>query len=55
VTGLINSIHEIGHWPSVKMNLCNKKPKATKFSFVANTAKILAKIHKRRIGRKLRI
>jgi hypothetical protein len=37
------------------MNLCKKKPKATKSSFVANTAKIVARILKRRTGRKLRI
>jgi hypothetical protein len=55
VTGLINNIREIGQWHSVKMNFCKKKPKATKFSFVANIAKIVARILKRRIGRRLRI
>jgi len=55
VKGLINNIDEIGQWFSVKMNFCKKKPKATQSSFVANTAEIVARILKRRIGRKLRI
>jgi hypothetical protein len=43
------------------MNFCEKKPRATKcsdhhtFSFVANTAMIVARILKRIIGRILRI
>jgi hypothetical protein len=53
VTGLVNNLHEIGQLPRVKMNFCKKKPKATKLSFVANTAKIVARIFKR-ILRKLR-
>jgi len=53
--GLINNIREIGYWPSFKMNFCKKKPKATKSSFVTNTAEIVARIFERRIGSELTI
>jgi hypothetical protein len=59
---LINSIHVTGEWPSdlieVKMIALKKKPKATKhsdhctISLIAYTAKIVARILRRRIERK---
>jgi len=35
------------------MVFCKKKPKATKFSFIINTAKIVAGKLRRRIGRQV--
>jgi len=52
---LVNNIHEIGQWPSVKFILCKKKPKDTKFSFIMNTAKIVGKKLRRRIGTQVTI
>jgi hypothetical protein len=46
VKGLIDYVHEIGQWLSVKMNFCKNKAKATKSSFVANTTEIVARILK---------
>jgi len=60
---LINTIYETGEWPKdfteVTMIALKKKPQATKcsnhckFSLIAHTAKIVAKILRRRIKRKI--
>ena len=61
MTELINNVHEIGQWTIVKINLRKKKPNATKFidnrtfSFVANIAKIVARILRKRKGRNMAI
>jgi len=62
---LINTIYETGEWPKdfteVTMIPLKKKPQATKcsdhhtISLMAHTAKIVAKIFRRRIERKLRM
>jgi hypothetical protein len=59
MTQLINDIYETGEWPKdlneVTMIALNKEPKATKFgdyhiiSLIAHTAKIVARILRRRI------
>jgi hypothetical protein len=59
MTKLINTIYESGEWPKdfteVTMIALKKKPQATKFSdhctisLIAHTAKIVAKIFRRRI------
>jgi hypothetical protein len=56
---LINTIYEIGEWPNdlteVTMIALKKKPQATKcsdhrtISLIAHTAKIVAKMLKRRV------
>jgi hypothetical protein len=63
MTKLINTIYETGEWPqdftAVTMIALKKKPQATKCSdhrttsLIANTAKIVAKILRRRIERKI--
>jgi len=63
MTELINTIYKPGEWPKdfteVTMNALKKKPQATKcsdhraISLVAFTAKIEAKILRRRIERKI--
>jgi len=63
MTKLINTIYETGEWPKgfteVTMIALKKKPQATKFSdhrtisLIAHTAKIVAKILRRRIERKI--
>jgi hypothetical protein len=63
LTKLMNTIYEKGEWPKdfteVTMIALNKKTKATKcsdhrtVSLIAHTAKIIAKILKRRIERKI--
>jgi len=60
---LINTIYETGEWPKdfteVTMIALKKKPRATKcsdhrtISLIAHTAKIVAKILKRRIEKKI--
>ena len=60
---MINTIYETGEWPKdfteVIMIALKKKPQATKcsnhrtFSLIAHTAKIVAKILKRRIEKKI--
>jgi hypothetical protein len=62
MTKLINTIYEIGEWPKdfreVTMIASKKKPQATKcsdhrtISLIAHTAKIVAKILRRRIEEK---
>ena len=63
LTTLINTIHETGEWPNdfteVTMIALKKNPQATKcsdhrtISLIAHTAKIIAKIFRRRIERKI--
>jgi len=63
MTKLINTIYEAGEWPKdfteVTMTALKKKPQATKCSkhgtasLIAHTAKIVAKILKRRIEKKI--
>ena len=63
LTKLINTIYETGEWPKdftdVRMIALKKKTQATKFSdhrtisLTAHTAKIIAKILRRRIERKI--
>ena len=63
MTKLINAIYETGVWPKdfteVKMFALKKKPQATKcsdhhtISLIAHTAKIVAKIFRRRIEKKI--
>jgi hypothetical protein len=63
MTKLINTIYEMGEWrkdfTEVTMIVLKKKPPATKcsdhltVSHIAHTAKIVAKILKRRIERKI--
>jgi len=63
ITKLINTIYENGEWPKdlteVSMIALKKKPQATKFSnhrtisLIAHTAKIVAKIPRRRIEKKI--
>ena len=65
LTKLINTIYETGEWPKdfteVTMVALKKKTQATKcsdhrtISLIAHTAKILAKILRRRIEGKLRL
>jgi len=60
---LINTIYKIGEWPkdftAVTMIALKKKPQATKCSdhrtirLIAHTAKIVAKILRRRIEKKI--
>jgi hypothetical protein len=60
---LINNIYETGEWPKdfteVKMITLKKKPQATKcsgrrtISLIAHTAKIVAKVLRRRIEKKM--
>jgi len=60
---LINTIYETGEWPKdfmeVTMITLNKKPQATKcsdqatISLIAHTAKIVAKILRRRFEKKI--
>jgi hypothetical protein len=60
---LINTIYETGEWPNdfkeVTMIVLNKKPQAKKcsdhstISLIAHTAKIVAKILRRRIENKI--
>jgi hypothetical protein len=62
-TKLINTIYETGEWPKdfteVTMIALKKKPQATKcsnyrtISLIAHTAKIVAKILRRRIEKKI--
>ena len=62
---LINTVYETGEWPKdfteVTMIALKKKPQATKcsdrrtISLIAHTAKIVAKILRRRIEKKLRM
>jgi hypothetical protein len=62
MTKLVNTIHETGEWlkdfTEVTMIVLKKKPLATKFSnhhtfsLIAHTAKIVAKILRRRIEKK---
>jgi hypothetical protein len=64
MTKLINTIYETGEWPKdfteVTMIALKKKPQATKcsnhrtISLIAHTAKILAKILRRRIEKKIK-
>jgi hypothetical protein len=63
ITKLINAIYETGEWPNdfteVTMIALKKKPQATKcsdhhtLSLIAHTAKIVAKILRRRIEKKI--
>jgi len=63
MTKLINTIYETGEWPKdfmdVTMIALKKKPQATKcndhrtISLIAHTAKIVAKILRRRIEKKI--
>ena len=63
MTNLINTIYETGDWPKdfteVTMVALKKKPQATKcsdhrtISLIAQTAKIVAKILRRRIEKKI--
>jgi hypothetical protein len=63
MTKLINTIYEAGEWPKdfteVTMIALKKKPQATKcsdhrtISLIAHTAKIVAKILRRRIEKKI--
>ena len=63
LTNLINAIYETGEWPNdfkeVTMIALKKKIQATKcsehrtVSLISHTAKIIAKIHRRRIERKI--
>ena len=63
MTKLINTIYETGEWPKdfteVTMIALKKKPQATKCSnhrttsIIAHTAKIVAKILRRRIEKKI--
>jgi len=63
MTKLINTIYETGEWPKdfteVTMITVKKKPRATKcsdhrtISLIAHTAKIVAKILRRRIEKKI--
>jgi len=63
ITKLINTTYETGEWPKdfteVTMIALKKKPQATKFSdhrtisLIAHTAKIVAKLLRRRIERKI--
>ena len=63
MTKLVNSIYETGEWPKdfteVTMITLKKKPQVTKFSdhrtisLIAHTAKIVAKILRRRIEKKI--
>jgi len=63
MTKMFNTIYETGEWPKdlteVTMIALKKKPQATKFSdhrtisFIAHTAKIVAKILRRRIEKKI--
>jgi hypothetical protein len=64
MTKLINTIYETGEWPKdftqVTMIALKKKPQATKcsdhctISHIAHTAKIVAKILRRRIEKKIK-
>jgi len=63
MTKLINTIYENGEWPKdfteVTMIALKKKPQATKcsdhrtISLITHTVKIVAKILRRRIGKKI--
>jgi hypothetical protein len=63
MTKLINTIYKTGEWPKDFMEVTiitlQKKPQATKcsdhrtISLIAHTAKIVAKIFRRRIGKKI--
>jgi len=63
MTKLVNNIYETGEWPKdfteVTMIALKKKPQATKcndhctISLIASTAKIVAKILRRRIENKI--
>ena len=63
MTKLINTVYETGEWPKdfteVTMITLKKKAQATKcsdhctFSLIAHTAKVVAKILRRRIERKI--
>jgi hypothetical protein len=63
MTKLINTIYETGDWPKdfteVTMIAIKKKPQATKcsdhrtISLIAHTAKIVAKIIRRRVEKKI--
>ena len=57
MTKLINSTYETGEWPKdfteVTMIALKKKPQATKCSLIAHTAKVVAKILRRRIEKKI--
>ena len=63
MTKLINTIYETEEWPKdfteVTMNALKKKPQATKcsdhrtISLIAHTAKIVAKILRRKIEKKI--
>jgi hypothetical protein len=63
MTKLINTIYETGEWPKdfmeVTMIALKKKPQATKcsdhrtISLITHTAKIVAKILRRRIEKKI--
>jgi len=63
MTKLINTIYETGEWPKdfmeVTMIVLKKKPQATNFgnhrtiSLIAHTAKIVAKILRRRIKKRI--
>jgi len=63
MTKLIKNIYETGEWPKdfteVTMIALKKKPQATKcnnyrtISLIAHTAKIVAKIRRRRIEKKI--
>jgi len=65
MTKLINTIYETGEWPKdfteVTMIASNKKPQAKKcsdhrtISLIAHTAKKVAKILRRRIGKKIEV
>jgi hypothetical protein len=65
MTHLINTIYETGEWPKdfkeVTMITLKKKPQATKcsghriISLIAHTAKIVAKMLRRRIERNIEV
>jgi hypothetical protein len=65
ITKFINTIYETGEWPmdftKVTMVVLKKKPQATKcsdhhtISLITQTAKIIAKILRRRIERKIEV